>query len=129
MRTRGALLTIGSAAVLVLIGCQQPAQDQSVVPPVDEPIATRPDVPSLGSPAGAIEEQALGGELRNVDLDARTFVVLAGGMEQVFTFSDATAVSGAPGTQGLAAREGARVNLRYRDENGTRRAVSITLLD
>ena len=128
MRTRGAFLGIGSVAILAMMGCQQPAQDQTVLPPADEPIATRPEAPSLESPA-AIAEQTLSGELSDVDLDARTFMVRAEGIDQAFTFSDATTVVGAPGTQGLAAREGARVNLSYREENGIKTAVSITLLE
>ena len=69
----------------------------------------------------------MGGELGAVNTDQQTFVVMVDGKEQSFRFSDATQVSGASGTQGLAGRKGARVTVYYRDSGGLRIADRIIL--
>jgi hypothetical protein len=110
--------------VLLMVGCGR-GDDQSVIPPDEAPIAER-QIP-IQEPSIALEEQLVSGELRQVDPEAQTFTVMTADGEQVFTFSDVTAITGTAGAQGLAGQEGARVNVRYRDEQGVKMAVSIDL--
>jgi hypothetical protein len=70
-------------------------------------------------------EQAIGGALETVDLDTRTFTVSTDGGAQTFVFTDATEVTGGGEPQGLAGREGARVMVTYRDDQGSRIATRI----
>jgi hypothetical protein len=53
--------------------------------------------------------------------------VMAGDVEYRFLFTDATDVLGTGGARGLTGREGTRVTVHYREELGSRMAVSIEI--
>jgi hypothetical protein len=118
MRLGGTCLAAFSIALLALGGCQK--ADQSRLPPPEE-------MPATESAAAIAPEQVISGELTAVDPDAKTFSVMAGDVEYRFLFTDATDVLGTGGARGLTGREGTRVTVHYREELGSRMAVSIEI--
>jgi hypothetical protein len=93
-----------------------------------EPAATESEARDIQQPP-LVETEILSGELLSVDMDAKTFKVVAEDtQEHEFRFSDATIVSGESGMQALAAREGARMTVHYRkDADGSNIASKIEL--
>jgi len=120
------LVGIFSMAVLITMGCQQSEQDRTVIQ--DDQASTAEPAP-LPEPLPVLEEQTVSGQVTKVDMDARTITVAAADAEHVITFSDATAVTGAAGAQGLAGKEGTRVSVRYREDQGTKMASSIEIVN
>jgi hypothetical protein len=97
------------------------------------PLIPEPDIDvpetSVGDVFEPEVEAALSGELRSVDVEAMTFVVLTeGGVEEEFEFTEETEVVGAAGTQALAGEQGSRITVYY-DEAivGTPEAVRIEI--
>ncbi len=119
-----AVLLVAVAAA----GCQADQRDESIRPAAEEPLVEGPPPEPITLTAGG--QQLVSGELENVDLDAGTLTVTAADATHEFHFSDSMTVTGALGTQGLAAREGARVNVLYREEDqGTKTALSVNVLE
>ena len=112
MRLGSVCLAMCFLAAFVAGACEA---DQTTLDPMNE------------SPQQMLEqsEQAIGGALETVDLDTRTFTVSTDGGAQTFVFTDATDVTGGGEPQGLAGREGARVMVTYRDDQGSRIATRI----
>ena len=120
MRTRLWILTLlVCMAVWPLAACsrQEPAaKDQTVQRPAEQPPA-EPQPPTAASAIPA-DAQAATGELRNVDLVAKTLTIKdAAGTEQTFSFTDSTVVAGAAGSQGLANQQGNQVIVRYLEQD------------
>jgi hypothetical protein len=121
----GAILSVVLAGALLSVAACQQAE----APRPDSPAAVRPESPPPGSPARSpdLSELVISGDLRRVNPEERTFILMAGNQEHRFTYSDATLVTGAAGTQGLAGREGARVTVHYRDTPDAKVALRIML--
>ena len=126
LKSTGMLVGISLMAVLVTVGCQQGEQDRTVIQ--DDQVSTIEPAP-LPEPLPVLEEQTVSGQVTKVDMDARTITVAAADAEHVITFSDVTAVTGTAGAQGLAGQEGTRVNVRYREDQGTKLASSIEIVN
>jgi hypothetical protein len=117
------LLFVFTLACLVgLSACStpEPVAENQPVQPVAPPAPQEPSTPPL--PA----EQLAVGQLQDVNLTEKTLVLAdAYGMEQTFTFSDATEVIGAAGAQGLSSKKGNRVTVRYVEQDNRKSAVLI----
>lgn len=111
----GTRLVLCSALAIVAVGCEGRV-DKPNEQVRDRPAANIPATPPAG-PTGDV--RSMGGELGAVDIEKRTFVVVVDGRELPFRFTDATQVTGASGTQGLAGRKGASVTVYYRDDAGS----------
>jgi hypothetical protein len=102
-------------AVWPLAACsrQEPAaKDQTGQRPAEQPPAA--PLPASAASATAPDAQTATGELRNVDLVAKTLTIKdAAGKEQTFSFTDSTEVAGAAGSQGLSNQQGNQVIVRY----------------
>lgn len=73
-------------------------------------------------------EQIIRGEIKDIDLDAKTFVLVGHDeVERVFAFTDATEILGGTTVQGLAGREGAHVTVHFREDGPVRTALTIEL--
>ena len=120
MRTRLWILTLlVCMAVWPLAACsrQEPAaKDQTVQRPAEQPPA-EPQPPTAAS-AIAPDAKSASGELRNVDLVAKTLTIKdAAGKEQTFSFTDSTEVAGASGSQGLSNQQGNQVIVHYLEQD------------
>jgi hypothetical protein len=106
-------------AVWPLAACsrQDPAaKDQPVQRSAEQPPAAAQ--PATAASATAPDAQAATGELRNVDLAAKTLTIKdAAGTERTFSFTDSTEIAGAPGSQGLANQQGNQVIVRYLEQD------------
>jgi hypothetical protein len=129
MRTRG-WLTIVPVVALLAAGCQADQRDESIRPAAQEPLVEAPPVAPPTTTRAIEQQQIVSGDLENVDLDGRTLTVTSADATHEFRFSDSMSVTGAQGPQGLAAREGARVNVLYsEDPQGTKTALSVNVLE
>jgi hypothetical protein len=127
MKARG-LFALCISAALVAGACGE-ADNDSVMEPMDSAPATEP-APTLAEPqADSSFGQVISGSLGEVDSQTRTFTLNTGDREEAFTFTEATEVTGASGTQGLAGREGDAVTVHYREQGGSRIADRIVLED
>ncbi len=102
MRARSPILAICAVAALSLVGCNRTdnARDTAA-----DGVAAAPEV-----------AQVITGDLRSVDVEAKTFVVRADdGTEHSFRYTDSMEVAGGSTAQGLAGREGDRVRVSYRE--------------
>jgi hypothetical protein len=126
-------LTLGAAMVLLVpmlaIGCQR--SDSPALDPFDSDGAageTMPARPSFDAQDEAlVADTRVTGRVETVDLHAGTLSVIAADGEFRFTFSPATEIVGAAGTQGLAASEGGWVTVEYDGTGDERRAVRIEI--
>lgn len=125
MTPRNLLLALVSAGVLASWGCGQ--DQRSGVLPADDRAGQSSASAERPETAG-LHEQTIRGELKDIDLDAQTFVLVDhDGAERVFAFSDATEIRGDAPAQGLAGREGAHVTVHFRDEGPVRLALAIEI--
>jgi hypothetical protein len=115
-------------AVWPLAACsrQEPAaKDQAIQRSAEQPpaapqpaTAASATAPDAQAATVAPDAQAATGELRNVDLGAKTLTIKdAAGNEQTFSFTDSTVVAGAAGSQGLANQQGNQVIVRYLEQD------------
>ncbi len=126
MKTRGILALLMGVALVA--GACGDAADDSTLDPLDDAPATEPAPPAAGLPqAERGAEQMMSGTIGKVDADARTFTINANNREETFRYSESTNVTGAPGVQGLAGRDGTRVTVHYREEAGAMMATRIML--
>jgi hypothetical protein len=113
------LTLIVCTAVWSLAACsrQEPAaKTQTVQRSAEQPPAA-PE-PATAASATASNTQAATGELREVDLLAKTLTIKdASGKEQTFAFTDSTEVAGAAGSQGLSNQQGNQVIVRYLEQD------------
>ena len=121
MKPRLWILTlIVCMAVWALAACsrQEPAaKNQTVQRSAEQPPAT-PE-PATAASATAPDTQVATGELRSVDLLAKTLTIKnAAGNEQTFSFTDSTEIAGASGSQGLSNQQGNQVMVRYLEQDG-----------
>jgi hypothetical protein len=107
-------------AVWSLAACsrQEPAAKTQTVQPSAEQPPTVPE-PVAGAPATAPDTQIATGELKDVDLLAKTLTIKnAAGKEQTFSFTDSTDISGgAAGRQGLSNQQGNQVIVHYLEQD------------
>ena len=120
MKPRLWILTlIVCTAVWALAACsrQEPAaKNQTVQRSAEQPAAT-PE-PATAASATAPDTQVATGELRSVDLLAKTLTIKnAAGNEQSFSFTDSTEIAGASGSQGLSNQQGNQVMVRYLEQD------------
>jgi len=120
MKTRLWILTLlVCMAVWALAACssQAPAaKNQTVERSAEQPPAA--PQPATAASATAPDAQAATGELRNVDLVAKTLTIKdAAGTEQTFSFTDSTEVAGASGSQGLSNQQGNQVIVHYLEQD------------
>ena len=120
MKPRLLILTlIGCVAAWALVACssQEPAaKNQTVQRPAEQPRAT-PE-PATAPSATAPDTHVATGELRSVDLLAKTLTIKnAAGNEQTFSFTDSTEIAGASGSQGLSNQQGNQVMVRYLEQD------------
>ena len=81
------------------------------------------------------QNQAMSGELRHVDMAAKTFSIrVDNGMEQTFKFDDDTTVTGLEvqplktghvSIRDLMGKEGSEVTVQWRETNGTKTATHV----
>jgi hypothetical protein len=122
MKPRLWILTlIVCMAVWALAACsgQEPAaKNQTVQRSAEQPRATPEPAPAAS--ATPPDTQVATGELRSVDLLAKTLTIKnAAGNEQTFSFTDSTEIAGASGSQGLSNQRGNQVMVRYREQDGS----------
>ena len=120
MKTRLWILTLlVCMAVWALAACssQAPAaKNQTVERSAEQPPAA--PQPATAASATAPDAQAATGELRNVDVVAKTLTIKdAAGKEQTFSFTDSTEVAGASGSQGLSNQQGNQVIVHYLEQD------------
>jgi hypothetical protein len=102
MRARSPILAICAVAALFVLGCNRTdsARDKAAGRAVPAPEVT----------------QVITGDLRSVDVEAKTFVVRGDdGTEHSFRYTDSMEVADGSSAQGLAGREGDRVRVSYRE--------------
>jgi hypothetical protein len=131
MKTRLWILTlIVCMAVWSLAACsrQEPAaKNQTVQRSAEQPPAA-PE-PATAASTTALDAQVATGELRSVDLQAKTLTIKnAAGDEQTFSFTDSTDIAGASGSQGLSNQQGNQVIVRYLEQDGHHTAVRIEIV-
>jgi hypothetical protein len=131
MKPRLWILTlIVCMAVWSLGACsrQEPAaKNQTVQRPAEQPPAA-PE-PATAASTTALDAHVATGELRSVDLQAKTLTIKnAAGDEQTFSFTDSTDIAGASGSQGLSNQQGNQVNVRYLEQDGHHTAVRIEIV-
>lgn len=131
MKPRLWILTlIVCMAVWSLAACsrQEPAAKNQTVQrsPEQPPAAPEPATPASTT---ALDAQVATGELRSVDLQAKTLTIKnAAGDEQTFSFTDSTDIAGASGSQGLSNQQGNQVIVRYLEQGGHHTAVRIEIV-
>jgi hypothetical protein len=106
-------------AVWSLAACsrQEPdAKNQTAQRPSELPPAA--PGPATAASTTTLDAQIATGELRTVDLQAKTLTIKnAAGDEQTFSFTDSTEVAGATGSQGLSNQQGNQVVVRYLEQD------------
>jgi Cu/Ag efflux protein CusF len=124
------LTLIVCMAVWPLAACsrQEPAaQNQTIQRSAEQPPAA-PE-PATAASAIAPDAQVATGELRSVDLLAKSLTIKnAAGNEQIFSFTDSTDIAGAAGSQGLSSQQGNQVTVRYLEQDGHNTAVRIEIV-
>jgi hypothetical protein len=106
-------LKAAALSVLLIAGLAACKTDSTEPPEADSKQETTRPATVENSPSTTLEQYA-DGELRNVDLTARTFILReTGGIERKFTYSDTTRVTGIPNTQGLTGKQGSRARVGY----------------
>ena len=129
-RITGVLL----AVPLLLVGCTrgpetaEPRGNETLLDASQEALLdSSQELAARLTDAGGDEHVATG-ELRNVNLDAKTIVVTVDGVDRTFVYDDATEVQGAAGQiQGLVGLDGPFVTVHYESEGDAHRAVRIEL--
>jgi hypothetical protein len=108
---RSFLLALSLCLITGLAACR--TDETSTQPPdQDKEQASRPSTDAV-APAAPVE-LTVEGELRSIDLTAKTLVVKdVNGSERTFSFTDSTNVIGAPGVQGLSGKQGSRAKIGY----------------
>ena len=105
----------GSESVSVDQPSLQPISNQKPSTPAPRPAEIRP-------PA----EQFVAGQLNEIDLDAKTFVLKdAKGNAHSFAFSETTKLTGGGGAQDLRGQEGNNATIRYVEMDNRKSAVQI----
>lgn len=97
---------------------------QQAPPPGGPPPAGAPE---RGAPGGqAPQQQTATGQLAKVDVAAKEITLKAGEKEMVFTWTDATQISGSEGgPQGLAGKTGQVLRITYQSRGGDNIASKI----
>jgi hypothetical protein len=98
-----------------------PATTSDLPPVVQEPAAP--------SPVAEPTEQSISGQLRAVDVAAKTVTISdSQGIDQTFAFSDSTEIVGTAGAQGLTGQQGNQITVHYGERDGSKMAVRIEVI-
>jgi hypothetical protein len=117
MNTR--LLIVFLICLTGLAACSRPESRA-----VDQPSASQEPV-TPATPA-APAEQFVSGELTDINMDAKTFVLKdAKGNAQSFVFSETTKLTGGGGVRNLRGQEGKNATVRYVESDNRKSAVQI----
>jgi hypothetical protein len=110
-------------AALCLAACAGPEK----APTQDNPQAAVAE-PAPVAPFSEPGELSITGELKDVDLQARTFVLRdPAGTERTFSFSDETDVAGESGIQGLSSKQNGPAKVVYTKVGDVNHAVHIEI--
>ncbi len=113
------LLIVSLICLMGLAACSRP---EPVA--VDKPSASQEPV-TPATPA-APAEQFVSGELTDINMDAKTFVLKdANGNAQSFVFSETTKLTGGGGVRNLRGQEGKNATVRYVESDNRKSAVQI----
>jgi hypothetical protein len=106
-------LKAAALSLLLIAGLAACKTDSTETPEADAQKETSRPATVDNTPSTPLEQYSEG-ELRNVDLTAKTFMLREiGGIDRKFTFSDTTRVTGIPNTQGLTGKQGSRARVGY----------------
>jgi hypothetical protein len=119
------LLIVPLMTVAGLTACSgsDPAVDQASLAPMTYQEPSTPASPQVDAvPA----EQHLSGQLAEIDMNAKTFVIKdTQGNAQSFMFSETTKLTGGGGAKDLSGQEGHNATVRYVEMNNLKSAVQI----
>ena len=83
-------------------------------------------VPPAAAPGGTAQTKTATGELSKVDIDAKEFTIKGSdNKEMVFSFNDATQMTGVEGPQGLTGKSGTTLRVTYQERGGANLATKI----
>lgn len=119
-RTLGFALLFGAAGLVAACGGEEPVAGKPAAPAVATPAQAQPRTPA--PPA----EKYIAGQVQQIDTDARTLVLKdTKGVEQTFSFSDTTSITGAANLKNLSTQEGRPATIRYIDQGSGKSAIQI----
>jgi hypothetical protein len=120
------LLIVSLTCLMGLAACggsESASADQPIEPISSlEPITPAPQSVAATPPA----EQFVAGQLAEIDMNAKTFVLKdAKGDAYAFEYSETTKLTGGGGAQNLSGQEGHNATVRYVESNNRKSAVQI----
>jgi hypothetical protein len=120
------LLTVSLICMMVLAACSG-SESVSVDQPSLQPISSqKPSTPPPAVETRPPTELFVAGQLSEIDLEAKTFVLKdAKGTAHAFGFSETTKLTGGGGAQDLRGQEGNNATVRYVEMNNRKAAVQI----
>jgi hypothetical protein len=128
MTTLLAPLKVAALSLLLIAGLAACKTDSTETPEADAREETSEPATVENTPSTPLEQYAEG-ELRNVDLTAKTFMLReTSGLERKFNFSDTTRVTGIPNTQGLSGKQGSRARVGYLTQGDLNSATWIEIV-
>jgi hypothetical protein len=105
-------------------GSESVSVDQPSLQPISNQEPNTPAAPPAEMRVPA--EQFVAGQLTEIDLDAKTFVLKdAKGNAHPFEFSETTKLTGGGGAQDLRGQEGSNATIRYVEMDNRKSAVQI----
>lgn len=120
------VISVTCLAAVMLAACSNQEQESPAPREPEKPAATAPE--STPTAPSSAAEQSMTGELRQVDIQARTFVIKdQNQIDHIFVFADDTTISGTGGTQGLSSRQGSQATVWYSKLGDLNRAVRIEI--
>lgn len=115
-------------ALLVTVSLTAAPLQQAPAPPPGQTPAPGRGGPGAQPPAGgqATQERMATGQLAKVDASAKEITIKGSdNKEMVFTYNDATQITGVDGPQGLAGKTGSTLRVTYRASGGDNLATRI----
>ena len=120
------IISVTCLAAVMLAACSNQEQESPATREPEKPAATAPE--STPAAPGSAAELSVTGELRQVDLQAKTFVIKdQNQVDHIFVFAEDTTISGTGGTQGLSTQQGSQATVWYSRLGDQNRAVRVQI--
>jgi hypothetical protein len=117
------LSLICATALAACSGSESVSVDQPTLQPISNPEPSTPAAPAEIRPPA---EQFVAGQLGEIDMDAKTFVLKdVKGTAHSFAFSETTKLTGGGGAKELRGMEGNNATIRYIELENRKSAVQI----
>ena len=112
-------------AMALLVAISLTAAPLQQAPPGGPPAGQAPE---RGGGGQAAQPQTATGQLAKVDTNAKEITIKSGDKEMVFTYNDATQITGVDdGAQGLTGKAGTTVKVTYQSKGGGNLASKIEI--